>query len=266
MDYETFKREILNLTGIDLSSYKERQMKRRIDTLIERKSFNGYAPYLHFLESDDEGLRQFVNYLTINVSEFYRNPTLWETFEKDIIPELIHRFGTNLKIWSAACSTGDEAYSIVMALSRCIPLEQIRVIATDIDDQVILKAKEGIYDKMSISSVPQDLKDKYFVQIDGGRKYRISDDIKRCVEFRKHNLLCDSYGSGYHLIVCRNVMIYFTEEAKNSIYKKFNEALVNDGVLFVGNSEQVVQYSEFGYRMDKLFFYSKDKKQSAFAK
>lgn len=259
MDYEGFKIEVYKLTGIDLSSYKERQMKRRIDTLIERKSFDGYAPYLHYLDTDDEGLREFVNYLTINVSEFYRNPTLWETFEDEIIPELIKRFGTNLKIWSAACSTGDEPYSLVMALSRKIPLDKIKIIATDIDDQVILKAKEGIYDKMSIVSVPQDLKDRYFTQIDGGRKYKIADEIKRCVEFRKHNLLSDVYGNGYDLIVCRNVMIYFTDEAKNDIYRKFNDALVKDGILFVGNSEQVVQYRELGYRMNKMFFYSKDK-------
>lgn len=260
MDYEAFKREVLKLTGIDLNAYKERQMKRRIDTLIERKSFSGYDSYLRHLDADDEGLKEFVNYLTINVSEFYRNPTLWETFENEIVPMLINRFGSNLKIWSAACSTGDEPYSLVMALSRRIPLDKIKIIATDIDDQVILKAKEGIYDKMSIASVPQDLKDKYFTQIDGGRKYKLADEIKRCVEFRKHNLLCDNYGSGYNLIVCRNVMIYFTEEAKNDIYRKFNEALVTDGILFVGNSEQVVKYREFGYRMGQLFFYEKDKK------
>ncbi len=255
MQYETFKEEVLKLTGIDLNSYKERQMKRRIDTLIGRKSFTGYAPYLNYLAEDSNGLDEFVNYLTINVSEFYRNPGLWEILEQEIIPDLLHHFGDNLKIWSAACSTGDEPYSLVMALSKRMPLSKIKIFATDIDEQVLAKAREGIYDKASMNGIPQEFRSKFFVPM--GRRFKIADEVKNCVEFKKHNLLSDPYPTGFHLIVCRNVMIYFTEEAKDEIYKKFNTALVKDGCLFVGNSEQVVHYKEFGYRMDKLFFYNK---------
>lgn len=256
MQYETFKEEVLKLTGIDLNSYKERQMKRRIDTLIGRKSFSGYDSYLHYLSEDENALKEFENYLTINVSEFYRNPGLWETLENDVIPKLLHRFGDNLKIWSAACSTGDEPYSIVMMLSKHIPLSKIRVFATDIDEHVLAKAREGIYDRASLNGIPPEFRTRYFKPV--GRQYKIDDEIKRCVEFRKHNLLSDPYPKGFHLIVCRNVMIYFTEEAKDKIYQKFNVALEKDGCLFVGNSEQVVHYKEFGYKMDKLFFYIKN--------
>ena len=101
---------------------------------------------------------EFVNYLTINVSEFYRNTEQWKILDKEIIPDLIARFGTDLKIWSAACSTGDEPYSLIMAFSRYIPLEKIRVYATDLDKQVIAKAKVGLYSEKSIANVPEDLK------------------------------------------------------------------------------------------------------------
>ena len=161
-DYEYFKKEVYALTTIDLNAYKEKQMKRRIDTLIAKHKVVGYDKYIQLLKADKAVFEEFVNYLTINVSEFYRNPDQWEMLDKQIIPELISKFGKNLKIWSAACSTGDEPYSLVMALSRHLPLNQIKIFATDIDNQVIEKAKAGLYSAKSIVSVPEDLKKKYF--------------------------------------------------------------------------------------------------------
>ena len=139
-DYEQFKKAIYDLTSIDLNCYKEKQMKRRIDTLIAKHHIDGYEPYVKLLKSSQERFDEFVNYLTINVSEFYRNPDQWEYMDKTVIPQLIHEFGHNLKIWSAACSTGDEPYSLVMALSRHLPLNRITILATDIDNQVLEKA------------------------------------------------------------------------------------------------------------------------------
>ena len=160
-DYEYFKKEIYSLTTIDLNAYKEKQMKRRIDTLIAKHKIVGYDKYVQALKTDKVLFEEFVGYITINVSEFYRNP------------ELIQRFGKNLKIWSAACSTGDEPYSLVMALSRHVPLQQIHIYATDLDKQVIAKAKTGLYNEKSIEGVPEDLKKKYFTKI--GPSYKIAD-------------------------------------------------------------------------------------------
>ena len=224
-NYEDFKKEVLKLTEIDLNAYKERQMKRRIDTLISRNGFDGYITYTKAIASDAKLRDEFVNYLTINVSEFYRNPSLWDTLEKVVFPNLINQFGQGLKIWSAACSTGDEPYSLAMVLAKQIPLNKVRIFATDIDDQVLEKAK--------------------------------MDDIKKCVEFKKHNLLKDPYPTGCHLIVCRNVMIYFTEDAKDEIYRKFHSSLMKGGCLFVGNTEQIINYKDIGFTYDKLFFYNK---------
>ena len=254
-DYETFKQVVYDLTKIDLSSYKEKQMKRRIDTLISKRGAGNYEKYVQILKTDKEMFEEFVSYLTINVSEFYRNPDQWVILDKEVFPDLINKFGKNLKIWSAACSTGDEPYSLVMALSRHLPLNQIKIIATDIDKQIIAKAKVGLYNEKSIAAVPEDLKKKYFTKI--GASYQISEEIKSRVEFKEHNLLKDQYITGCHLIVCRNVLIYFTEEAKDEVFRKFFTSLSSGGNLFIGSTEQIMNYKEMGYDRRNSFFYVK---------
>lgn len=255
-DYEYFKKAVYDLTKIDLNAYKEKQMKRRIDTLISKHGIREYDKYVQLLKTDTKIFEEFVNYLTINVSEFYRNPDQWEYLDKEIIPEMIGKFGRNLNIWSAACSTGDEPYSLVMAFSRHLPLEKIRIIATDIDKQVIEKAKVGLYNGKSIAAVPSDLKNKYFTKI--GNSYQISEDVKKRVEFRQHNLLKDPYPTGCHLIVCRNVLIYFTEEAKEDIFEKFSKSIVKDGCLFIGSTEQIMNYKQLNFFRKNSFFYGKE--------
>lgn len=257
-DYEYFKKAVYELTSIDLNAYKEKQMKRRIDTLIAKNGIKEYDRYVKLLKEDRARFEEFVNYLTINVSEFYRNPDQWEILDKEVFPELLSRFGRNLKIWSAACSTGDEPYSLVMALSRHLPLHQIKIIATDIDKQVIAKAKVGLYGEKSIAAVPEDLKKKYFTQI--GPSFQISQEIKDRVEFRENNLLKESYPTDCDLIVCRNVLIYFTEEAKEQIYRKFERSLKPGGILFIGSTEQIINYREIGYERKNSFFYLKKMK------
>jgi chemotaxis protein methyltransferase CheR len=253
--YEKFKKDVFALTKIDLDAYKEKQMRRRIDTLIAKNKVKSYPEYVTTIKQDKEKFEQFINFLTINVSEFYRNPEQWKILDTDVFPKLITRFGKRLKVWSAACSTGDEPYSLVMALSRHIPLSQIRIIATDLDKQVLASAKVGLYNQKSIAGVPEDFKKKYFTKI--GASFQISDEIKSKVEFKEHNLLKDPYPTGCNLIVCRNVLIYFTEEAKEEIYKKFNAALVKDGVLFIGSTEQIINFKELNYERNHSFFFQK---------
>lgn len=255
-DYEIFKKNIRKLTDIDLSCYKEKQMKRRIDTLIGNHKIDGYEKYVELLKTDQAAFDEFVSYITINVSEFYRNPEQWSFLEKEIFPELIDRFGKKLKIWSAACSTGDEPYSLVMALSKFMPISKIDILATDLDQQIIAKAKVGLYRDKSIVGVPEDLKKKYFTKV--GPSYRISEEVKSRVQFQQHNLLKDPYPTGCHLIVCRNVLIYFTEAAKKEVFQKFFDSLAPGGTLFIGSTEQIVDYRDIGYGRKNSFFYTKE--------
>ena len=254
-DYEYFKRAVYELTKIDLNAYKEKQMKRRIDTLIAKNKIVGYDKYIDALKANNVMFEEFVNYLTINVSEFYRNLDQWQLLDKDIFPDLIRRYGNHLKIWSAACSTGDEPYSLVMALSRFLPLSQISIYATDLDKQVLEKARAGLYAEKSIANVPEDLKKKYFTKV--GPSYQISEEIKARVEFKEHNLLKDPYPTGCHLIVCRNVLIYFTEEAKDEVFRKFQKSLIDGGYLFIGSSEQIINHKDMGFERKNSFFYQR---------
>lgn len=253
--YEYFKAEVFKMTGIDLTAYKERQMKRRIDSLITKNQIDSYDNYLNALKTDIRLYEEFVNYLTINVSEFFRNFGQWEVLEKDIIPMLFTKT-RNLKIWSAACSTGEEPYSLTMMLLNKFPQVSFKIVATDIDKDVLAKAQDGTYAARYLESMPKEYLNKFFVN--EGETYRIKDEIKRFVEFRHHNLLSDSYPQDCDLIVCRNVLIYFTEEAKAEIYNKFNKALKPEGVLFVGSTEQIILANKYRFNPIKTFFYKKE--------
>ncbi|MFA5524859.1 MAG: protein-glutamate O-methyltransferase CheR [Tissierellales bacterium] len=253
--YELFKKQVYSLIGINLSSYKEKQMKRRIESLLTRNKYKSFDDYYNGLKIDSRLLDEFINYLTINVSEFFRNMTQWEVLERDILPDIIKN-NKKINIWSSACSTGEEPYTMVMLLTRFFNLSEIKVHATDIDLSAIEKAKIGIYNEKSLQNVPNDLKEKYFERI--GSHFKIHQSIKDCVKFSKIDLLEDRYPENCNLILCRNVLIYFTEEAKVNIYKKFHDSLSNDGVLFVGSTEQIIMPERYNLKSAKTFFYKRN--------
>ncbi len=254
MNYEVFKEQILTLTGINLSAYKENQMKRRIDAIVKKNQCDNYSEYTILLKASASSLQEFITYLTINVTEFFRNPSQWDILEEQIFPLLLQK-KRHIKIWSAACSTGDEPYSLAMVLSKFMPLSQISIIATDLDKEVLDKARSGQYIARSIANVPKEFQEKFFTEHNG--MYSIKQNLKDCITFKQHNLLKDPYPSGMDLIVCRNVLIYFTEEAKKQIYLNFNKALTDDGILFVGSTEQIIMCQDYGFESYKIFFYQK---------
>lgn len=255
-NYEWFKTEIFKLTKIDLNFYKEKQMRRRIDTLITKNKVNSYEDFVKLIKVDNELFEHFINFLTINVSEFYRNTDQWKLMDQTVIPKIIENNKRQIKIWSAACSTGDEPYSLAMAFSKHVPLSNIKILATDIDKQVLEHARVGLYNAKSIAGVPDDLKRKYFTQV--GNSYQIADEIKKCVEFKQHNLLKDPYPTGFDMILCRNVVIYFTDDAKDMIYEKFHDSLKKNGIFFIGSTEQISNYKELGFKRLSSFYFEKE--------
>ena len=137
-----------------------------------------------------------------------------------------------------------------------MPLHQIKILATDIDKNAIEKAKTGVYTNKSVESLPKAFLDKHFTK--NGDIYTIHEDVKKCVEFKQFNLLKDQYQTGFDLVACRNVLIYFTEEAKVEIYKNFNKSLKTSGILFVGSTEQIILANRYCFRPMKTFFYIKE--------
>ncbi|MGG3450034.1 CheR family methyltransferase [Domibacillus aminovorans] len=253
-DYEKFVSSIKKKTGIDLSLYKEAQMKRRLTSLYEKKGYQSFSAFFDALGSNQDMMNEFLDRMTINVSEFYRNRKRWDVLEKKILPRLLKE-NSRLKVWSAACSTGEEPYTMAMVSSNVMPLSAVKVQATDLDQNVIQKAKIGVYSERSLEEVPDAVRKKFFRE--EGQYFKIADEIKRTVTFKQQNLLSDRFESGYDLIVCRNVMIYFTEEAKDRLYHKFNSALRPGGVLFVGSTEQIFNPERYGFEVEDTFFYKK---------
>ena len=222
-NFDNFKQKIKEKTGIELNYYKEKQMKRRIDSLIKRNNCSSYDDYFRLINTSKQHYEEFIDYITINVSEFFRNRAQWLVMEKKIIPLLLSK-NPEPKIWSAACSTGEEPYSMVMLLTKFLNESSINILATDIDKNAIEKAIIGEYPYKSIENIPQEYK-HFFIKINDNT-YKIDKKIKQCVTFKIHDLLNDKFPDNCDLILCRNVMIYFTEEAKNLLYTKLNKALV----------------------------------------
>lgn len=252
--YGSFKEQFYKLTGIDLNAYKEGQMRRRIDSLIAKNRIPGYAAFINVLKSDRAKYEEFLGYITINVSEFWRNPEQWDILEKTIFPSLVS--DREIKVWSAACSTGDEPYSLVMLLGEFLPLSRITVLATDIDKQVIAKAREGVYTEKSIKGLPARFRNRYVSHLSNGA-YEVSPEIRKRVIFREHDLLSPRYPVDFDMIVCRNVLIYFTDEAKDSIFHKFSKSLKSDGILFLGSTEQILYPKDYSFLPISSFFYKK---------
>ncbi len=252
-DWAAFKQKLKAKTEIDLDLYKEAQMRRRIGNLVTRGGFDSYAAYFDHVSKTKEEFAAFIEYLTINVSEFYRTPDKFSQLEKEVIPELLTR-SPKLNIWSAGCSIGAEVYSLTMILKELTPTTKHRLLATDLDIEIIAKAKAGIYTANELKALDPKRKEKYFTKTDDDR-YAIKSEIKQCVEFKRHNLLKDPFEKGFDLILCRNVVIYFTEEAKDKLYRNFFASLKPGGVLFVGATEAILNSRSMGYENYKPFFY-----------
>lgn len=254
-DWVAFKRKLKMKTEIDLDLYKEAQMKRRIGNLVTRNSFDSFTGYFDHVVKDKDDFAAFIEYLTINVSEFFRTPDKFSKLETDVIPDLLKR-SPSLNIWSAGCSIGAEPYSLAMILKEMTPGKKHRILASDLDIEILAKAKRGVYMENEIKSIsPQRLK-KYFTKEPDG-KYAVNQEIKNCIEFKRHNLLKDPFESNFDLILCRNVVIYFTEEAKDQLYANFFRALKPGGILFVGATEAILNFRKLGYTSFQPFFYQR---------
>ncbi|HET7616403.1 MAG TPA: protein-glutamate O-methyltransferase CheR [Bacillales bacterium] len=253
-DYEWFVRRITALHGIDLSMYKEMQMKRRLSALRDQHGYADFHAFHEAIMADADLLKVFLDKITINVSSFYRNMKRWTVFEKNVLPRLL-KGRDRLNVWSAACSTGEEPYTLAMILSKRLPQGKVTILATDMDEQALKKAKSGQYSERSLQELPAEIKLEFFEKKE--HSWVIDEKIKRWVHFERHNLLTDPFPGGLDLVVCRNVLIYFTNEAKSGLYGKFNESLSPGGILFVGSTEQIFDPEQYGFHSDETFFYRK---------
>ncbi len=253
MDLIYFQQWVLKEYNIDLSAYKSNQLHRRILSLMSRVEVNSVEEYIRLLKKDPAQKQKFLDFITINVTDFFRNTEIFDELSKKVKSELSYNSG--LKIWSAACSIGAEPYSLAMIMDNLNPRVNHKIIATDIDSTILQKAKKGEYVYSEVKNVSKQYLDKYFVI--NGDKYCINSQIKKMVQFKKHDLILENYESNFDLIVCRNVVIYFNGDVKDKIYKKFSESLKKGGLLFVGATESIYNYKDYGFEKTSTFIYKK---------
>jgi chemotaxis protein methyltransferase CheR len=255
IEYGYIKRKIRQFIQINLDNYKASQMMRRLDTYISCTDTTDVVRYCNKLEQDPKEVEKLRNFLTINVTEFFRDYPHFETLQKIVLPELLKN-SPNLNIWSAGCSDGEESYSIALILAELSPGGKHRILATDIDNESLNKAMAGgPYRPAEIRNVPQPLQMKYFCF--SNDNYWINERIRDKIVFFQHDLTRDQFPMNLDLIVCRNVTIYFSNEAKNAINLEFFRSLKENGALFIGATETMLNAAEIGFDRTYSCFYRK---------
>ena len=253
MDFIEFHKWIYKEFNIDLNAYKSEQLNRRIGSLMLRTGITSLDEYKNILLTNKEQREKFLDFITINVTEFFRNPELF--YELQGVIREYSKNVSRLKVWSAACSMGCEPYSIAIIIDDINPKVKVDILATDIDKNILKKAELGEYISVEMKNVSETFKRRYFNIKD--EKYKINEKIKSMVTFKQHDLILDKYDTNFDLIVCRNVIIYFKNEVKKEIFKRFAQALKKGGILFVGATESIYNYKDFQLEKISTFIYKK---------
>lgn len=212
--------------------------------VLGMESFRDYCAFLAEAGGADER-QQMMAALTTNVTRFFREPHHFEYLKQKVLPALLDsaRRGGRVRIWSAGCSKGHEPYSMAMTLLSVMPdagNHDVKILATDIDPNVIAEARAGIYDKPTLDSVPAADRSRYFRPVDGSAMLSATDDIRRLITFRELNLIGKWPMAGqFNVIFCRNVVIYFDEATQGKIWERFSGKLLPGGTLCIGHSERL---------------------------
>jgi chemotaxis protein methyltransferase CheR len=256
-DFEAFRKRAYQLTGLDLTSYKAPQMHRRLTALLQRQKIASFADYARVLETDPDRRQEFKDYVTINVSEFFRDKERFGDLERRVLPMLLAG-GAAARVWSAGCSMGAEPYSLSILLNELAPGRAHSIVATDIDQTILDRARAGTgYLATDLRNAGAERIRKWFVATPDG-KFSMGPAPRPVIRFQKHDLLRDPYPRGpFDLIACRNVVIYFTEEAKDRIYQGFVGSLAQGGVLFIGGTEAIMRPQALGLTVLGPGFYQK---------
>lgn len=255
LDYEYFEGRVLIKFGVDLRAYKSEQMRRRIQLLMQRHNVTQFSAYARLIETSAEAGREFKDFFTINVSEFFRDADKFRDLETRILPGLLAS-KPQLRIWSAGCSFGAEPYSLALLLNQLTPRANHYIQATDIDDTILARARAGnSFVDADLRGMPQQY--RRFFSPAGAGQHELAPEIRRLVHFQRNDLVRDRVVGQFDLILCRNVVIYFTDDAKLEIFHKFHQALRPGGVLFVGATETVPAMPDYPFTCRYLSFYQK---------
>jgi chemotaxis protein methyltransferase CheR len=231
--------------GYDFTNYAISSFKRRILRIVELYKFNSVDALTKKIEEDPAFFEEFISEITVNVTEMFRDPPFWRILRDKVIPNILlnHK---KVSIWHAGCSSGEEVYSMAILLKEMGILEDSKIIATDIDDQILERAKSGVYTVKNM-----ELNEKNYVRFRGENELNKYFEVKngiafmdkslvKDVSYRKHDLVNGIVFNKFDIVLCRNVMIYFNQNLQNEVLKKLHESIFKYGYLAIGSKESLI--------------------------
>ena len=250
--------------GFACGNYKESCLKRRIAVRMRARGVHRYADYAVVLDGDAAEYEKLLDALTINVTKLWRNPETWNAIERVVAPALLTRTDRPLRVWSAGCASGEEPYSIAMAFLNAAATmgdparaRRVQVVGTDIDARSLDAARTATYDEAAFVDMPAGMRDRWF---EPGSPARVAAAVRALVTVERRDLLEQAPPPGpWHLIVCRNVIIYFDRASQERLFHQFHDALVPGGFLVLGKVETL-----FGEK--RTLFTSVDSRERIFTR
>lgn len=248
-DIAAFERilEYLRQTrGFDFTAYKRTSLIRRVRKRMQLVDIHEYEQYLDYLEVHPDEFAALFNTILINVTSFFRDAEVWDTLRRDVLPQLTTQDSMPIRVWSAGCSAGQEAYSAAMLLAELLGTaafhERVKIYATDVDDEALAESRRATYNAKHLEDVPPDLREKYFEKTTGDL-YAFNRDLRRSVIFGRHDLIQDAPISRVDLLLCRNTLMYFNSEAQARIMARFYFSLNSGGYLVLGRAEMLFSHA-----------------------
>ncbi len=246
LEFETLLDYLKRCRGFDFSGYKRSSLMRRINKRMQTVNIQGYNNYIDFLEVHPEEFNHLFNTILINVTSFWRDRTAWEYVKSEIIPEILSRKTANeqIRIWSAACASGEEAYTLAMLIVEILGIdefrERVKIYATDVDEEALNQARQAAYEERDLTGLTPEEIETFFELVD--TTYSFRKDLRRSVIFGRHDLIQDAPISKIDLLVCRNSLMYFNAETQSKILARFHFALRDGGFLFLGKAEMLLSH------------------------
>lgn len=261
-DFDFVCKYVYTKSGIVLSDGKREMVYRRFTRIIRDRHLDSFTDYCKLLKSDSEQEeRYFINALTTNLTSFFREEHHFDYLTKHELPRLIKQKSKRLRIWCSASSTGEEPYSIAMtvrdSMQSLLNSWDVKILATDIDSNVLNTGMQGIYEYKGVEDIPEHLIKKYFSRGTGVNrsKVRVSPNLQDLITFKELNLMNQWPMKGpFDVIFCRNVLIYFDKETQLELFKKFHKLLAPNGLLILGHSENLGTFQKHFENVGRTIF------------
>jgi two-component system CheB/CheR fusion protein len=253
-DFEALLHFLKDSRGFDFTGYKRSSLIRRVERRMQVTEIDSYAEYLDFLQAQQEEFTALFNTILINVTGFFRDADAWTHLRDDALPEMLaaRKPSDPIRVWSAGCASGEEAYTIAILLAELLGTEQFRervkIYATDVDEEALSQARHASYHEADVKAVPDELREPYFEH--HGQRYSFRTDLRRSVIFGRNDLVQDAPISRVDVLLCRNTLMYFNAETQARIVNRFHFAMNEDALLFLGKAEMLLSHGDLFQPID----------------